>query len=246
MALKAGYVGVKRWLYEKLNKNVSELQVNSYPYSVAGAMGSRNILKNTLSSGTTHQVVRTVNADGSMSLSGTADANTTMNINTITGAELKAFGAKFKLTGGISSSIYLAFRSSDWSLNIKDTGDGATIETSDLVDATSYYISLVISSGTNTTGKVIYPMIKNVDDTSDIWVPYAMTNQQLTGSAEDQKTTINAIISAATEAADFAAFKTAMGAITPVTRSAAPAEETRGTVEVDEPVTTKTTKKTTK
>lgn len=78
----------------------------------------------------------------------------------------------------------------------------------------------------------------------DAYIDYAMTNQELTGSAIDQKTAINAIITAATGAADFAAFKTAMGAITPVTRSIA-APDTRSEVEEPETKTTRSTKKTT-
>lgn len=66
----------------------------------------------------------------------------------------------------------------------------------------------------------------------------------------DHKTTINAIITAATEAADFAAFKTAMGAITPVTRSlsreASPEDVPEEVIEEEKPVTRKTTKKTVK
>lgn len=76
-------------------------------------------------------------------------------------------------------------------------------------------------------------------DTDRTVVPYALTNRELTESAADQKTAINAIITAATSAADFAAFKAAMEAITPVTRSAAP-EATREVIE-EEPVTVKKT-----
>ena len=70
-----------------------------------------------------------------------------------------------------------------------------------------------------------------------------MTNKELTVSAADQKTAINAIITAATSAADFAAFKAAMGAITPVTKSlsmaAAPEENIKD--EIEEPVVEKKT-----
>lgn len=244
MALKAGYVGVKRWIFEKIAKKAE----NALPTNVFSDMGARNMLKNTLTSGTTHQVVRVINADGSISLTGTADANTTMNINSFTGAQVKALGSKLRLTGGKSSNAYLSFRSSDWSLNMKDLGSGVIIDTSDLTDAATYYVSLVIANGFKTDGITVYPMLKNINDLFNEYAPYAMTNQQLTGSADEQKAAINAIITAATEAADFAAFKTAMAAITPVTRSAAPdtREASPEVIEEDlEPVTKKSTKKTT-
>jgi len=72
---------------------------------------------------------------------------------------------------------------------------------------------------------------------SGAYIPFAASNYKLTDavntlntSASDQKTAINAIISAATGAADFAAFKAAMEAITPVTRSI---QENRSTPEVE-------------
>ena len=80
---------------------------------------------------------------------------------------------------------------------------------------------------------------------------YAMTNQELTtsvteltASAADQKTAINAIIAAATGAADFAAFKAAMGTITPVTRSfqiEGTTEPDSRSIETDEQPVKKTT-----
>lgn len=91
----------------------------------------------------------------------------------------------------------------------------------------------------------------------------SMTNSHLStidSTLTDHKTTINAIISAATGAADFAAFKTAMEALTPLTRSIPSGSDQRSlqdvTPEVEpeekeveeasEPVTKKTTKKTVK
>lgn len=95
----------------------------------------------------------------------------------------------------------------------------------------------------------IHPLLALSKDTP--YAPYAMTNRELTdevatliGSAADQKTAINAIITAATGAEDFAAFKTAIGAITPVTRSlsmtAAP-EEIAKEVSIEEPIVEKKT-----
>lgn len=115
---------------------------------------------------------------------------------------------------------------------------------------TKPYIAINIERGVTVTSTTVKPLIRYADDVSADFSKYAKTNFELTtdvaeliASAADQKTTINAIISAATGAADFAAFKTAMEAITPVTRSiqAAPV------ILEDEPVQeTKTTKRVTK
>ena len=108
-----------------------------------------------------------------------------------------------------------------------------------------------------TSGTTFKPMIAFVPDA--VYAPYSMSNIDLTNALindesviADHKTTINAIISAATGAADFAAFKTAMEALTPLTRSV-PASDTRSIPEedpeevIEEPTTKKrSTKKTVK
>lgn len=92
----------------------------------------------------------------------------------------------------------------------------------------------------------IKALCKIAADKSELITDYAETNIALTASAADQKTAINAIITAATEAADFAAFKTAMGAITPVTRSLSAPVDTREIVEPEPEPEVKTTKRSTK
>lgn len=99
-----------------------------------------------------------------------------------------------------------------------------------------------------------HPLIRLAEDQDRSFTNYAESNYQLTediatieGIIDDHKTEINAIISAATGAADFAAFKTAMEALTPLTRTVI-ALDTRSIPEEDpEPETeVKTTKRTTK
>ena len=124
----------------------------------------------------------------------------------------------------------------------RDTGSGLTFE---LTKDSPVKLYLYTYQSYGTYDVTIYPQIVSVlNPNTTTFTQFAMTNQQLTASASDQKTAINAIISAATGAADFAAFKTAMSAISPVTRSAAPEERS---LDVEEPVVVKkTTRKSTK
>ena len=101
---------------------------------------------------------------------------------------------------------------------------------------------ILVPNGTVfSAAKTFKPQISFSAD--DPYVMFAMTNRSLTLSAVDQRDMINSIISAATGAADFAAFKTAMGAITPATRSLALSEKTLDAPELteDEPIVKKTT-----
>ena len=129
----------------------------------------------------------------------------------------------------------------DFIFNINDTADPTK--------KLSVYFFINNNQADTATFTVYDVMLTLATDTDINYVPYSMTNQELTASAADQKTAINAIITAATGAADFAAFKAAMEAITPVTRSlsrtASPEDVPEEVIE-EKTVTKKTTKKTVK
>ena len=259
MALKAGYVGVKRWLYEKLTKeSAANKQSIIDIWANKNKTGAKNLFKLTTTSSSNHNVTWTVDSDGTVTVTtgeDTASADTYIALNP-SGVSMAAGSYIFNgcPAGGSSTKYSLFFRSSTTTSAEfgYDTGAGRDM----VLDSTKNIVGyILIKNGTKISDNLVFkPMIRYADDPNADFVPYAMTNQQLTAEAatlesvdDAHKTVINGIISAATGAADFAAFKIAMAALTPLTRSAAPAEETRGTVEVDEPVTTtKSTKKTTK
>lgn len=254
MALKAGYVGVKRWLYEALTKESAE-----------NAQGITNLWANNALMGAKNRVPFPYYDGMSKSADGvtfTVDENGVIDVDTSGQASTATTSFVLMNTTARYNDGYLLLGKSQYSntdvrLQYYDatTGDGFNAtEDGVLIQNTNGHncrLVILVQSGKTISHAKFYPMISIATDPSTTYVPYAMTNkeltdnvQQLTGSADDQKTAINAIITAATGAADFAAFKTAMAAITPVTRSVAP--ETRGEVEDDpEPVTRKSTKKTT-
>ena len=249
MALKAGYVGVKRWLYEKLTKdtannseNITNLWLNS------AVMGAVNLLKHTIAEKTEVGVTWTYGSNGTVIANGTATGSSTF------GEPVSLKAGKYLITGcpknGSDTTyiIRIAIGSGGAAAAAWETGNGVVLT---LESDATVYIQSQIRAGYTADNVTFKPMVQavtddNVSNLVKMYAPYAMTNQELTVSADDQKTAINAIITAATGAADFAAFKTAMGAITPVTRSAAP--ETREAIQEEpeaEPVTRKSSKKTT-
>lgn len=176
MALKAGYVGVKRWLYEKIVKDVIDIWTN------VESTGVINLIENTAASTEKNDTVYTVNADGTISLSGTASETNNVTINAITGAALKKLGSKLYLSGGCSSKVYLILRTTNWTEVAKSEGSEVSFNTSGLTDATTYTLSVVVTNGTNTAGMVVKPMITN--KAGLVYAPYAMTNRQLTKAYE--------------------------------------------------------------
>jgi len=268
MALRAMYKGFKKVLTPLIIKRPGELAIDQdalntelnktyftrNDQAVLGA--SWNELDVTASGKTQTGVTFTINADKSITFvtdAGGATADTSIAFNTdfqITDDDTHYYSG---VSNGAADKYYLECYYRDNSNTYKGNTrvyDGVIpIKVSDKEGATKIntFILMVKSGFISTTPITVYPMVAPIEDA--VYSPYAKTNKQLTedvatlnGSASDQKTAINAIITAATEAADFAAFKTAMGAITPVTRSAAPAA-TREVIEevIEEPVTTKKT-----
>lgn len=152
--------------------------------------------------------------------------------------------AKLVVDGSTDGSNWIEIKQSN---NITENGDySLSFNTGNYTKFRArFYCTIDISE----TGDVTYTNIvfKLASDTDTTYAPYAMTNRELTNSAADQKTAINAIITAATGAADFDAFKTAIGAITPVTRSLSLTKESiTEEVKEAEPEKTVTKKRTTK
>ena len=241
MALRAGYYGLKSKILNKVNKWDQIV----FPRSEQAIMGATNILKVTAVSQTIQDVVYVVADDGITTANRSeAGSQSQLALATIT---LKA--GTYKLCGfpNVSGVGQLHLYKNGY-LAV-DTGDGAVFTLSE--DTSGIIVVLRINANAKVTDLVVKPMITlNLSAKYSDFVPFSMTNSELTASAADQKTTINAIITAATGAADFAAFKTAMGAITPVTRSlskeASPEDVPEEVIEEEKPVTKKTTKKTVK
>ena len=173
----------------------------AFPRSEQAVLGAVNVLVNKAVTQTKNNTTYTVNANKSISLSGTANDTNNITINTMTGAELKALGSKLYLSGGCNGSVYLQIRTDTWQNVASSTGNEVEFSTASLVDATIYTISAVVMNNTDTSGLVFYPQISIAPNQ-----PYspAMTNEELTEKMQG-------IINAASNAADFAAFKTAIG-----------------------------------
>jgi hypothetical protein len=216
---------------------------NVYPYNYSGTQ-------------TFGGAVTTVfGDDGRITLNGTAGANDNIIIHSranysslVDKNPIILQKGTYKISRSTTGYDLRVVNTVNGSGNLLATLNGDSKEaTFTLNDTSQVGIIIDITSGDEFSNKVIDPMISF--DGGE-FVPYAMTNKELTASAADQKTAINAIITAATGAADFAAFKTAMGAITPVTRSLSKEASTEDVpeevIEEEKPVTKKTTKKTVK
>lgn len=256
MALRAGYKGFKKLISPLILNRPGTIEIDSdalnaeldkiyYTRSEQAIQGSVNFCP-MFSDYTKNGVTFDVDDDGVISLSGT-----TATADTNTGVQFVLKKGTYYLKGapaGSSLGVYdmYVMKISGTTIIAREY-DGSTENKFTLESDTEVYVAVRVKQGSIDTTKKFKPMIALSNNA--VYAPFTKTNAILTsdvatlsGSAADQKTAINAIITAATEAADFAAFKTAMGSITPVTRSAAPAATREVTEEViEEPVTTKKT-----
>ena len=271
MALRAGYYGIKRGLKAKLAEIAGawDATVSSiFPRDEQIVLGAKNLLDLSVSeikslnpqgtwdgnTYTRYGVSYTFNSDRTISVSAASAATDTSIVILKQNVSCKDNILNGCPTGGSGSTYKLVlFKSGD---SKEDTGNGVTIS-----DTTARELRLVIYPAAGALSKTFKPMLRLATDPDGTYAPPSKTNQQLTTALatdeeaiENHKTTINAIISAATGAADFAAFKAAMEALTPLTRSlsreATPEvvePEEKEVEEASEPVTKKrTTKKTVK
>lgn len=242
MALRSGYYGLKTKILNKVNKWDQIV----FPRDEQEKLGAKNLLPNTASS----SGIFTVNADGTITATGSTSSSAVYIRPYIFEAGTLPSG-KYILSGCPDGG-----GETKWEIQLYNTttshADAHNYggDTEITIDATKRYgVLCYVRANQTVSGLTFKPMIRLATDKNNTYVPYAMTNRDLTLSAADQKTVINAIITAATGAADFAAFKTAMGAITPVTRSLskeASPEDVSEVIEEEKPVTKKTTKKTVK
>ena len=254
MALKAGYYGIKKNEKNKLPDIVSKWDntvASIFTQEEEAITGAVNFCP-MFSDYTRNGVTFDVDDDGVISLSGT-----TATADTNTGVQFVLKKGTYYLKGAPAGSALGEYDM--YVLKLSGTAiisreyDGSSENKFTIDTDTEVYVAVRVKQGSIDTTKKFKPMLSLSNDA--VYAPFAKTNATLTsdvvslsGSAADQKTAINAIITAATEAADFAAFKTAMGSITPVTRSVQAIPEVQLEEQLEEqPVEKKkTTKKTTK
>ena len=170
-----GHINVNGDIYQ----NGSKLNLMTIP--LQKRLGSYNLLDNTWSTAVVSTVTVTKNADGTLATSGTSSAADDQEIGVAT---LKA--GTYKLVGCPADGGSNAYRlkavnkTSSNSVIGYDDGEGLTITLA--ADAT-VGVNLVFAASVAMTGKTFKPMI--TPDTGAAYadyIPYAMTNKQLTDS----------------------------------------------------------------
>lgn len=177
MALRAGYYGVKRWLWDKLQ---------SVPAKVDGLIENINItgVKNFLipltSTYDNNGVVISPVSNG-IKINGTTTAEVNYDYIPV-GSSLSNLRGKFKLSLGVDSisGMNLVFyKSTSGSWNLSGTTKEIEVNLTD-AEHLSGKVRIYIANDKTYSNVVISPMITLLSDPDESYEPYAMTNQELT------------------------------------------------------------------
>jgi hypothetical protein len=130
-------------------------------------------------------ITYTVNPDGSVTANGTATANSTFYyFHNIKGSACQFInGCIFsKLTDGSNNTFFMSINATldPWTPYCRLTNEGEKVISGIPNDDTLVDGIIRIASGTTVTNKTFYPMIRKPEIKDDTYVPYAMTNKQLT------------------------------------------------------------------
>lgn len=159
--------------------------------AMLNVLGAKNLLLNNATTQVVNGVTFTVNPSGY--LEGTVKVNGTASEDTwfgLTGVNVAVYSKRnygnCYLSGGISGEIQLQVYWSDdgstWGGTIVSRGTDA------LIPNKNYYsqVLVFVKSGTTVNNAIVYPMIRPVG-TDDTYVPYAMTNRDLTQALTNVK-----------------------------------------------------------
>ena len=167
--------------YHKFNNQSIQNQLNN----ITGELTVRNLLQNTAVTATNNGVTFTVNTDGSITVNGTATGEARFNVHI--GLTLKA--GRYILSGtpsGGSADTYWMF----YTDHGQDRGNGLSI---DLPTEFTGNVTIGLKTGYTANNLIYKPMLRLASDPDPTFVPYAMTNRELTSGISSLNSSVSTL-----------------------------------------------------
>lgn len=155
----------------------TDIAANSSAITVLTNSGQKNLLKNTAVSKTQNGVTFTVNADGTVSVSGTATAGVTLPIGQVGVEKGRTYAVSGCPEGGAALTYRLDARYYKRGTittigSALDIGDGTIVTLPDDADDNRLLIYIRIGDGTDVDGRIFAPMLRYAEITDDAYEPY--------------------------------------------------------------------------
>lgn len=206
--------GTTRYLLEDTEAR-SRIAGQQNQLNAQGVLGAKNLLPNNATSQTINGVAFTVNDDGSVRVNGTATANADFAIVEISDAFAPPAGEYIISRGGVSSqtNVQLYVNLFNGSTRVRQItnlySDNKCKFTLNYDGYDRINIGIWIDNGKTVSNFIIYPMLRFASDPDDTYVPYAMTNRELT----EEKINIADLKTVVSASSDFADFKTRIASL---------------------------------
>lgn len=163
-------------------------------FKTMGIIGAKNLLPYPYAETTKTQngITYTVNSDGTITVSGTAERGSSFNLTPmITNNPFKDMILTGCPQGGSGTTFYIRDRITNNGVlvsQILDIGEGNTIGSTD--EGYAHQIMLSVNSGTIITTPITFrPMIRPEAIKDSTYVPYAMTNKDITNIVKCNQST---------------------------------------------------------
>ena len=160
-------------------ENYDDTEVKSQTALNRSTLGyqRKNLLKNTAVSKTQNGVTFTVNADGTVSVSGTATAGVTLPIGQVEVEKGRTYAVSGCPEGGAALTYRLDARYYKNGTittigSTLDIGDGTIVTLPDDADDNRLLIYIRIGDGTDGGGRIFAPMLRYAEITDDTYEPY--------------------------------------------------------------------------
>ena len=174
----------------------TDIATNSSAITVLTNSGQKNLLKNMAVSKTQNGVTFTVNADGTVSVSGTATAGVTLPIGQVEVEKGRTYALSGCPAGGSSLTYRLDARYyKNGTLttigSTIDVGEGTVIKLPEDADDNRLLIYIRIGDGTDGGGRIFTPMLRYAEIVDDAYKTYSMSNVELTETVESHNEQIS-------------------------------------------------------
>lgn len=165
-----------------LSESISTLGNNND--AMLNVLGAKNVLPNNATSQTVSGVTFTKNSDGSITAQGTPQATISFVIDeTFVGEVGKIYTLTGCPSGGSDSTYLLASYLYGNTYDAKDIGEGADFT----VVGGKIQTRIIIYAAAGSINLTFKPMIRPIGVQDSTYVPYAMTNRELTNAFNAQK-----------------------------------------------------------
>ncbi len=171
-------------------------------------LGAKNLCESRCPTSTSYGITCTKNNDGSYTISGVnngVDASTIRIDQSSAGGSdnLKSYNGRYTISlldgsgNAVENLRIILMQNSTWVSQLGTSYDGVGKSTAN-VNLTDCFILISVQKNADfTTPVTVYPMLRLASDPDDTYVPYAMTNREITEELTVQKSAVTDIVSGA-------------------------------------------------